>query len=406
MTRRPSGEQGFAVVTAVLVTAMVLSLGLALIAFVDSQQQLDQGERQRDSSFNVAEGVLNAETFVVGRQWPTADSPAPVCSSSGTAVAGCPSPGWVAASLGGADYARTAAWNVAVFDNQRPDLGYYQEGVTNAADVPRYDANGDGRIWVRGQGQVTGRAKTLVAQVRLQRTGDEAIDIPHNLITAGKLATSNSGNKVIIDGKGASAAAGAIQLRCTPVTDTACLDIAKEVQISSSSPTGGLATQHAITTAMVDRMRARAQAEGTYFEAGTCPDRADDGESGSLVFIENANCTFTGNGAYHAETNPGILFSYQGMLSFTGTSTFYGLVYAYNNGGLTAMNVVDIHGNATVQGSVIVDGQGGLTVGSSGNAPANLIWDDRYVFQQGTVYTYGSAGVIQSTWREISAPAS
>jgi hypothetical protein len=389
-------------VTAIIVMVLILSFGLALFAWVDGQQQLDQNERQRDSSFNVAEGVLNAETFLVGRQWPTADSPAPTCNSSATAVAGCPSPAWVSASLGGADYARTAGWNVAVFDNQRPDLGYYEEGVTNASDVPRYDANGDGRIWVRAQGLVTDRVKTLVAQIRLQRTGDEAIDIPHNMITAGKLATSNNGNKVIIDAKGESAAAGTIQLRCASLTDSSCLDV-RSGQIQSGNLSAGLTTQHAITPAMVDRMRDRARAEGTYFAAGTCPDRADDGQSGSLVFIENANCTFTANGTFNAETSPGILFSYQGTLAFTGTSTFYGLVYAYNNGGLTAADVVDIHGNATVQGAVTVDGAGGLTVGSSGNNPANLIWDDRYVFQQSTVYTYGSAGVIQSTWREITA---
>jgi hypothetical protein len=396
-------EEGWALLTAILVMALVLGLGMALFAFVDSQQQVDQQERQRDSSFNVAEGVLNAQTFIVGRQWPTAATPAPVCSSGGAAVAGCPSPGWVSASTGGADYARSAIWNVRVVDNQRPDLGYYQEGVTNAGDVPHYDANGDGRLWVRGQANVNGRVRTLVAQVRLQRTGDEVIDIPHNLITAGKLFTSNNGNKDIIDAKGKSSAAGLIQLRCLSLSDPSCYG-ARSGQVVGGTFSTGLTQQHAVDPGMVDRMRARAQAENTYYPAGTCPNAADGGQSGSLVFIENANCAFAGNGTFNAETTPGILFSYRGTIEFKGTSTFYGLVYAYNNGGLATPDVVQIHGNSTVQGAVIVDGAGGLTVGSSGNSPDNLIWDDRYIFQQGTVYTYGSAGVIQSTWRQVEAP--
>jgi hypothetical protein len=395
-------EDGWAVATAMMVMALILSFGLALFVYVDGQQAIDQQERQRDSSFDIAEGVLSAQTFLVGRQWPTATDPAPLsgCSSASTPSGVCPSPAWVTASLGGADYAAAAAWNSQVFDNALPDQSYYKEGVTNTSGVAHYDANGDGRIWIRAQGQVKGITRTLVAQVRLQRTGDEAINIPHNLVTAGKLATGNNGNKVILNTQGSAASPGTIDVRCT-VRTSACLDY-RSGQVSPDTTTLGYPGMHAVTLDMVNRMRDRAKAEGTYF-TNTCPDRPDAGVPGSLVFIENADCHFTGNGTANTETNPGILFAYSGTLRFTGSWYFYGLVYAYNATNLTAMNVVDTGGNTTIQGAVIVDGDGGVTVGSSGNNPANLIWDDRYLYQQSTVYTYGSAGVIQSTWRQVQA---
>ena len=57
-----------------------------------------------------------------------------------------------------------------------------------------------------------------------------------------------------------------------------------------------------------------------------------------------------------------------------------------------------------LRGGVYIDGKGRLTVGSSGNAGnggvPNLTYDPTVV---GNVTAYGNAGIIQNTWRELTA---
>ncbi len=60
-------------------------------------------------------------------------------------------------------------------------------------------------------------------------------------------------------------------------------------------------------------------------------------------------------------------------------------------------------GTATVHGGVFVDGTGSISMGSSGNAgqgEPNLIYDPT-VFPP--LQAYGTAGIIQNTWRELTA---
>jgi Tfp pilus assembly protein PilX len=74
--RRLGDESGWALVTAVLVTALMVTLGLALYAFADGQQAQSTVQRKGDATFNLAEAMLNAEGFIVSRSWPAASNPA------------------------------------------------------------------------------------------------------------------------------------------------------------------------------------------------------------------------------------------------------------------------------------------------------------------------------------------
>ena len=65
-------EEGWVVVTAVIVMGLMMGIGLATYATVDTQQAQSRVERERDSSFNLGESALYAEAFVLGRDWPTA----------------------------------------------------------------------------------------------------------------------------------------------------------------------------------------------------------------------------------------------------------------------------------------------------------------------------------------------
>jgi hypothetical protein len=59
---------------------------------------------------------------------------------------------------------------------------------------------------------------------------------------------------------------------------------------------------------------------------------------------------------------------------------------------------VMLHGNGHVYGGVLIEGDGTADVGSSGNTGGNLIFDDN---AYKAVQTYGNAGIVQNTWREI-----
>ena len=65
-------ESGAALITALLCTMVMLALGLALLAIVDTQASESTAERTRDRGFNLSESVLNSEAFVLGRNWPDA----------------------------------------------------------------------------------------------------------------------------------------------------------------------------------------------------------------------------------------------------------------------------------------------------------------------------------------------
>ena len=71
MRRLRDDESGAALITALLCTMVMLALGLALLAIVDTQASESTDERTRDRGFNLAESVLTSEAFVLGRNWPT-----------------------------------------------------------------------------------------------------------------------------------------------------------------------------------------------------------------------------------------------------------------------------------------------------------------------------------------------
>jgi hypothetical protein len=89
-----------------------------------------------------------------------------------------------------------------------------------------------------------------------------------------------------------------------------------------------------------------------------------------------------------------------GTVEFLGNKDFTGVIYAINADNLSS-NVVMLHGNGHVFGGILVEGDGTVDVGSSGNGggvTGNLVFDDN-AFK--AVKSYGTAGMVQNTWREI-----
>jgi Tfp pilus assembly protein PilX len=72
MQCRLSREEGWVVVTAIILMTIMLGVGLAVLASADTQSGQSRLDRARESSFNLAEGLMQAESVVLQNNWPNA----------------------------------------------------------------------------------------------------------------------------------------------------------------------------------------------------------------------------------------------------------------------------------------------------------------------------------------------
>ena len=70
-----SNERGFAVVTAVVLMALMLSLGLVALSMTDTGSKGSREQRVRESALQLDEGVLYAQSLVLTTKWANARQP-------------------------------------------------------------------------------------------------------------------------------------------------------------------------------------------------------------------------------------------------------------------------------------------------------------------------------------------
>ena len=388
MSRLAREQNGWAMVTAVMMIAVMGTIGLAVFAYADEQENQSGIERVRESSFSLSEGALTAQIFRLSRNWPgTAANAHPAQCDESSTSGGCPSAAEISKSYQGKEFAADTTWQTSVRDNGGTAANFYSDDIT--ASQPNWDANADGRMWVRSAATVRGRDRTLVALVRVEEVIEQ---FPRQVITAGSFATSNSGNKVIVDTRGPSAQPTALAVRCT-TRDATCLDYdAGKNQVSPDTTQTGYAGGAALTPEALERFRARARANGTYYDSG-CP----SDPSGPLVIVESGDCSYTASvgPCCNTASSPGIFIVVNGTLYLGGNLTFYGVVYGVNQQGSSG-NVISLGGNATIQGSAAVDGAGRVHAGSN---KVNIVYDERAF---NGLRSYGAAGIVQNTWRELT----
>jgi hypothetical protein len=85
-----------------------------------------------------------------------------------------------------------------------------------------------------------------------------------------------------------------------------------------------------------------------------------------------------------------------GKLELGGTVNYHGLLYHANLGNLSDADLIKVQGNSQLVGGVIVEGDGGVEAGSSGKL--NIKFAPNAL---GDINAFGTAGVVQNTWREI-----
>ncbi len=378
-------ERGSALVVAMLVMMVMLMFGLAALSTSDGQSKASGTERVAESTFNLVDAVMKSELYVVAQSWPGSASTAlPASCDPSSTSSGCPVPATLSAQFSGPDYASGIDWNVKAQDNGGSVSDYYTSA--GAAGQPSYDANGDGRIWLRAQATVRGRTRVLITQVKATLAPQP---FPRNVVTAGFFGTTNQGKKVIVDTKGKAGQAGSLTVRCNQPAPSSCLNYPPgKGQISPDTAAGGYGGGPALSSDQLDGLRTVARSNGTYFTS--CPGSI----AGAVVFIESGNCSYN-TGSANTASVPGMVVIGNGTLSLGGNFTFYGLVYGANLQGSTGY-VISLGGTSQIVGAVAVDGGGGVSAGSS---KANIIFDPN-VFN--AVQGYASAATVQGTWREIT----
>lgn len=381
--RRLQDETGIAMVTAIMVTLLMFSLGLASLKLVDHQARQSGVERTRESSLTLAEGALNAQAnWLIGR-WPNNSGLAypSTCNQSANTTT-CPEGPALVNGLPASDKS-----GAALVTSIRDDTnGLFYDDATMAG-APAYDANNDGEVWLRAEGTVRGETRTVVAMAKA--VPGISSSFPRYVITAGKVETTNSGRKVIIDG----GQSPGIAVRCTtspPTQGNGCTSWSNDKgQVWPAAVTTGYAQPTAMSDAELAGMKLRAQSAGTHFP--TCPTSLP---SGSIVYIDSGTCTYPGSATYNSSASPGMLILERGTIELGGNTNFYGIIYSANRNELTS-NMVMLRGNAQVHGAVVVDFGGGVSAGSS---KQNIKYDANAF---NVISTNGSVVIVANSWREL-----
>src|SRR5688500_12599321 len=85
-------ERGSALVVAFVTMLLMLSMGFAAMSLADFSTGQSRVEREGESSFNLSEGAMSAQLFVLSQRWPgTADGAFPAqCNPTTSANERCP----------------------------------------------------------------------------------------------------------------------------------------------------------------------------------------------------------------------------------------------------------------------------------------------------------------------------
>jgi hypothetical protein len=425
MKRLRDDERGMVIVTAVMLLLIMVAIGLAVLSQVDTQTPESRKERERESSFNLAEAALSAQTFVLGRRGTgTPAIPYPTsCSSAASSDFYCPASAQLMKSYndsnnsGQVDFDSATSWKTWVRDDANPTTGapvlFWDDAYLNNTNWARYDKGGafvngasvpNRHVWVRAEATVRGKTRALVAYVRIE---DKAVNFPQYAVLAGSVRGQNNGNKTLVNSTGSPLGLG---VRCAdPPPSANCIDLDPNKGPQLVPPShfelnipGNTSTvppdNPAIDSDALQSLEDVARANGTYYTS--CPANPN----GDVVMIENADSCLWNNSApaaagmskcCNSPTNPGLLVIKKGAVNISGNIEFYGIVYNANLDNSTGTKLIETSGTSAIYGAAIVDGRGGVWAGSSGN---NIMYDPTAF---ANINAVGTAGVVQNTWREI-----
>jgi Tfp pilus assembly protein PilX len=392
-------DDGSAMIMAIIMLFVVLGIGMALLATADSQQRTASNQQSSETAYSLAEAALNAQIFELSQQWPTSqDAPSggypTSCNAASNGTSYCPTPSDLSSAYStssgtcpsgtqkdawSSSSAVSNGWTTYVRDAGASGAGTQSLFSSSTEEsLPAYDSSYSppttaGSVWVRAVGVVNCHMAVVVSKVSAQIVG---LNFPKYVLNANSFNISNNGQKDVLNTQDTNGNTSQISLRCTGEgglpPDPTCAGVNNSQEVApttsySSSP----APSPTLTTSQLATVKELAIANGTYFGVGNCPSASQ--LNGYVVYVDGTNSSpcnmqFTANSTFNSLSAPGLLVIVNGTLTLKGSSTFYGVIYAVNQGNLTG-TVVDLGGTTTVVGGVAVDGSGtvALDLGSSGN---------------------------------------
>jgi hypothetical protein len=405
MKRLHKQESGNVLVTAIMLMAAMLSVGFAVASTADTQTSQSRVERERESAFNLAEASLSAQTFILGRRGTgTAEKPYPAqgCPASADAYF-CPDSAALMENYTGdgqVDFDEGTVWETHVLDDADAsgnEVRFWKDEYLEVANWPRYDANNNRHVWVRSSAEVQGRLRSIVAWVKIE---DRIVSFPRYAVLSGYLSGKNSGGhggRPLVNSTGSLGVA----VRCNQPPQSTCIDL-NPTKGPQLQPPGNYQLQYPNSTAVgADELYALeevAKANGTWY--ATCPANPN----GDVVYVKNAGtCRYTNSApkapgqskCCNSQANPGLYIVERGTVDFGGNIEFWGVVYNANLDNSNNQRMIETSGTAAIHGGALVDGNGGVYAGSSGD---NIVY---YAFAFDDIKAVGTAGVVQNTWREI-----
>ena len=392
---RFADPRGSALVPALMITVMMLAFGLAMLTLVEGNQSDSRRERERESSFELAEGVLNAQIYRLSTRWPSKVSAAyPAVCTAASAQTDCP--GSLDTNFKGADYTKAVQWKVQVRDNSTASTNFYTENIVGAGGTAAQDLNDDNFLWVRAEATVAGRKRVLVALVEAENV---ALNFPNATLVAGKFEVSNSGNKVMIDTNGTANewSPGDIIVRCNPASSGCAVWDQGKGQIEPNTIKSNPQQPKALSPEALDLLRARAVAEGNYY-SGCAPSLQGDVPASSCSWRTPRAATSTATTTTTRPPSPATWSSPTARPTLNGNASFYGVIYHANESESSEM-LINMKGNISIFGSIVIDGAGGLSAGSS---KVNLVYNPNAF---SGLKAFGTAGIVQNTFREIKGTA-
>lgn len=417
---RLRSEQGIALVTTIVLTAVMLVLGSAIVGVVITQADQTTKDHSGEAAFNLAEAALNAEAFLLGRNWP-ATSVAGTCGSAANTLTGTlASPGAIpsptlsqqvqsilAQTYDASNTPTTSRWRInACAEGGRSS---WDASLLNGL---AYDSSagsaGPRRMWVRAEATVDDRKRAVVGLVQ---AGKQPV-FPSNLaVVAGKMGsdvTTTTGQALTAGvqgrlitrllGNSGEMISGNVGLRCSLLDQTELLNCLSGIYKATSMTTVApllqsnnfvdFQSEQTISDDMVAQLRQQAKASNTYY-ANSSPTVGGvaNGAScfptsptaGKVFFIEQV-----GNGTGHcvidASSNPtaaavvvgsgGVRVCYNASCTNTNAAsggTYTGVIYALHRKAPLQHNWADvrIEGNTKVVGGVFTDDDSDLSAGNT-----------------------------------------
>jgi Tfp pilus assembly protein PilX len=414
LVKRLRGEEGIAMITAVIFLFVMLGVGAALMVTAGSQQRSSLNQQSGETAYSLAEAALNAQLFALSQGWPTkadaSSSTAPSygyptsCNAASNGTSYCPTAGDLSTYPSGgtcptgtqgdawSSGSATNGWTTYVRDagsSSSSSWSLFSDGAEQSA-AP-LDASGSGALWIRSVGIVNCHIAVLVTKVAEQVV---PMSFPDYVLNANSFSTGNNGqNKDIVNTEDTSGNTSPISLRCAGSTygngaqppNSQCNGVGNAGQIEPStvwaSPPAGTPT---LSTSQLTALQKLAQANGTYYGPNNCnfsnpsaTGASNGGLAGSPVYITGP-CNgisldavdINGPVVNNACSTYGFIILANGTMTIGGNSTLCGVIYAPNLGS-TSGNVITLQGTATVIGGLNVDGNAALNLGDSGNGVIN-----------------------------------